>query len=141
MKSIIEELVVKMREKGLRVTQQRKAILKVLAESNSPCSAEETHSKLGCDACDLVTAYRCLVQFEKVGIVEMGGRETGTRVYFLDQGRGHHHHLTCRDCGRTERIDLCMGEELEAVAKGFGFVQISHIMEVFGKCPSCTSVS
>ena len=135
MKSIIEELVVKMREKGLRVTQQRKAILKVLAESKSPCSAEETHSKLECDACDLVTAYRCLDQFEKAGVIELGVRENGTKVYSLSHG--HHHHLSCRDCGRTEKIDLCMGKELEAAAKSFGFVEISHIMEVFGKCPNC----
>jgi hypothetical protein len=30
-----------------------------------------------------------------------------------------------------------MGEELEQTAKSFGFIEISHVMEVFGTCPSC----
>jgi Fur family ferric uptake transcriptional regulator len=81
--------------------------------------------------------YRCLDQFEKSGIVESGVRENGTKVYCLGHGHGHHHHLTCRSCGRTERIDLCMGKELEAVAKSFGFTKVTHIMEVFGNCPIC----
>ena len=95
-----------LRAKGLRVTEQRRAILEALARADSPKSAEETFSALPPDTCDLVTAYRCLEQFEKAGVVERGVRENGTKVYCLGHGHGHHHHLTCRKCGRTERIDL-----------------------------------
>ncbi len=126
-----------LRAKGLRVTEQRKAILEALACADSPKSAEETFSALPADSCDLVTVYRCLEQFEKAGVVERGVRENGTKVYCLGHGHGHHHHLSCRKCGRTERIDLCMGDELEEVAKGFGYTEVSHVMEVFGLCPSC----
>lgn len=128
----------KLREKGLRLTKQRKAILEVLADAESPASAEETFSSLPRDTCDLVTAYRCLEQFERARIVERGVRENGTKVYCLSHGHGHHHHLTCRKCGTVERIDLCKSEELEEAAQGFGYTEISHVMEVFGLCPECS---
>ncbi len=134
---MVRQAVDKLRSKGLRVTDQRRAILKALSQSESPKSADETHAALPVDTCDPVTAYRCLEQFEKAGVVERGVRENGTKVYCLGHGHGHHHHLTCRKCGRTERIDLCMGEEMEKVAEGFGFTEVSHVMEAFGVCPSC----
>ncbi len=137
MSDLVRQAVDKLRSEGLRVTEQRRAILKALSQSESPKSADETHAALPVDTCDPVTAYRCLEQFEKAGVVERGVRENGTKVYCLGHGHGHHHHLTCRQCGRTERIDLCMGEEMEKVAEGFGFTEVSHVMEVFGVCPSC----
>ena len=139
MKDLVSGLVKKLREKGLRATEQRRAILEALAKSEVPKSAEETFSALPADTCDLVTAYRCLEQFEKAGVVELGVRENGTRVYCLGHGHnGHHHHLTCRKCGHAERVDLCMGKELEEVAHGYGFTKVTHVMEVFGVCPSCS---
>ena len=57
MKDLVSGLVKKLREKGLRVTEQRKAILEALAKSEAPKSAEETFSALPADTCDLVTAY------------------------------------------------------------------------------------
>jgi Fur family ferric uptake transcriptional regulator len=137
MTSLIDEAIARLREKGLRITDQRKSILRVLAEAEVPMSAEEAHAALVDEACDLVTAYRCLDQFEKAKIVELGVRENGTKVYCLGHGHGHHHHLTCRSCGRTERIDICMEEELDEVAANFGFVDLSHVMEAFGVCPKC----
>ena len=138
MSTSVNVAISKLREKGLRLTKQRKAILEVLADAESPASAEETFSSLPKDTCDLVTAYRCLEQFERARIVERGVRENGTKVYCLSHGHGHHHHLTCRKCGTAERIDLCMGEELEVAAQGFGYTEISHVMEVFGLCPECS---
>ena len=31
-----------------------------------------------------------------------------------------------------------MGDEFEKVAEGFGYTEVSHVMEVFGLCPDCT---
>lgn len=103
-------------------------------------SADECFAGLTKVKCDLVTIYRCLEQFEKTGIVELGVRENGTRVYCLGHGHegGHHHHLTCRKCGHAERVDICMGNELEELARGHGFTKVTHVMEVFGLCPSCS---
>lgn len=138
MNSSVNMAISKLKENGLRLTKQRKAILEALANAEIPCSAEETFSSLPTDTCDLVTAYRCLEQFERAQIVERGVRENGTKVYCLGHGHGHHHHLTCRKCGTAERIDMCMGDELEKAAEGFGYTDVSHVMEVFGVCPECS---
>ena len=135
----VESAIKLLRKEGLRITEQRKAILNVLAHADTPLSAEENHVNLTTEQCDLVTVYRCLEQFVKKGIVEMGVRENGTKVYWLGHGdgTGHHHHLTCRKCGRAERVDLCVGSELEKIAHGYGYTKITHVMEAFGLCPIC----
>ncbi|MGB0355633.1 MAG: Fur family transcriptional regulator [Opitutales bacterium] len=140
MSKLVEQAITLLRKEGFRITEQRKAILEVLAKAESPMSADECFAGLTKVKCDLVTIYRCLEQFEKTGIVELGVRENGTRVYCLGHGHegGHHHHLTCRKCGHAERVDICMGNELEELARGHGFTNVTHVMEVFGLCPSCS---
>ena len=81
MKKLVSVALEKLKKEGLRITEQRRAILTVLASVDQPKSAEETFAILPEDSCDLVTAYRCLEQFEKVGVVERGVRENGTKVY------------------------------------------------------------
>ena len=135
--SLVERGLLQLSEAGLRITKQRKALLSTLAEADNPLSADETHAQLAKGTCDLVTVYRSLEQFEKIGVLQLGVRENGTKVYCLSHGHDHHHHLTCRSCGRTERVDLCMGDELEKVGKSYGFTDMTHVMEVFGTCPDC----
>ena len=135
--SLVERTLLQLSAAGLRITKQRKAHLSILAEADNPLSADETHAQLAKGTCDLVTVYRSLEQFEKIGLLQLGVRENGTKVYCLSHGHDHHHHLTCRSCGRTERVDLCMGDELEKVGKSYGFTDMTHVMEVFGTCPDC----
>ncbi len=135
--SLVDRTLLQLSEAGLRITKQRKALLSTLAEADNPLSADETHAQLAKGTCDLVTVYRSLEQFEKIGVLQLGVRENGTKVYCLSHGHDHHHHLTCRSCGRTERVDLCMGDELEKVGKSHGFRDMTHVMEVFGTCPDC----
>ena len=135
--SLVNRTLLQLSEAGLRITKQRKALLSTLVEADSPLSADETHAQLAKGTCDLVTVYRSLEQFEKIGVLQLGVRENGTKVYCLSHGHDHHHHLTCRSCGRTERVDLCMGDELEKVGKSYGFTDMTHVMEVFGTCPDC----
>lgn len=136
-RSLVDKSLMRLSESGLRVTKQRRAMLEALAKAENPFSAEEVHGQLTEARCDLVTVYRSLEQFERVGVVQLGVRENGTKVYCLSHGHGHHHHLTCRSCGHTERIDMCMGEEFEKVGESFGFTELNHVMELFGKCPDC----
>jgi Fe2+ or Zn2+ uptake regulation protein len=135
--SLVDRTLLQLSEAGLRITKQRKALLCTLAEADNPLSADETHAQLAKGTCDLVTVYRSLEQFEKIGVLQLGVRENGTKVYCLSHGHDHHHHLTCRSCGRTERVDLCMGDELAEVGKSYGFTDLTHVMEVFGTCPDC----
>jgi len=134
---LLDNAVASLRSAGLRVTEQRRAILRALAGAEGTLSADETHEILEPDTCDLVTVYRCLESFEKAGTVQRGVRENGTKVYCLAHGADHHHHLTCRVCGLTERIDVCVEADLENLAKERGFKDVSHVLEVYGTCEDC----
>ena len=134
---LFDAAVAALRSAGLRITEQRRSILRALAEADGTLSAEETHEALDPGSCDLVTVYRCLESFEKAGTVQRGVRENGTKVYCLAHGADHHHHLTCRVCGLTERIDVCVEADLENLAKERGFKDVSHVLEVYGTCEDC----
>ncbi len=140
-KTSIDHFLKNLSEAGLRLTRQRRLMIEALVRAENPQSAEETHGAMPAGSCDLVTVYRSLEQFERIGVVQLGVRENGTKVYCLSHGQDHHHHLTCRGCGRTERIDLCMADELEKVGRSHGFRRLSHVMEVFGTCPDCSKQS
>ena len=51
----------------------------------------------------------------------------------------HHHHLVCRDCGRTVEISVPASFESWSARVGAdeGFTDLSHTVEIFGTCPTC----
>jgi len=132
MVQLVENGITLLREKGLRVTEQRKAILEVLASARlSNVGRRNFRSILPEKSCDLVTAYRCLNSLRKWDVVQRGVRENGTKVYCLGHGHGHHHHLTCEIV--EERNELIFAwERVGAKRKIFRVFEITHVMEVFG---------
>ena len=67
-------------------------------------------------------------------------------VWFAGEGEaryrscssGHHHHLVCRSCGRTVEVRDAKVERWAArVGAEHGFTEISHTLEVFGRCAQC----
>jgi Fur family transcriptional regulator, ferric uptake regulator len=54
----------------------------------------------------------------------------------------HHHHLVCRDCGRTVEVEGPTVESwAQRIAEENGFAEVSHTVEVFGVCPTCQGTS
>jgi Fur family ferric uptake transcriptional regulator len=52
----------------------------------------------------------------------------------------HHHHLTCRTCGRSVEVEGRAVEQwAEKVAAEAGFTEVDHTVELFGLCPECAS--
>ena len=51
---------------------------------------------------------------------------------------GHHHHLVCRDCGRTVEVEGPAVERwADKVSAAPGFTDVSHTLELFGRCVDC----
>lgn len=121
---------------GLRVTEARKRLIRILAESERPLSVEDLSAQSE-GHFDLVTVYRNLEVFKDSGIVERIQLESGKVLFELSAEEGHSHHIVCRSCHMTERIEFCMGGELERYATSRGFSNLSHTIEVFGICPEC----
>jgi Fur family transcriptional regulator, ferric uptake regulator len=119
-----------------RRTEQREAILDALAASKRAVTAQELHGKL--EGVGLATVYRNLQRLADSGDADTLRRDNG-EVAFLICESGHHHHLTCRVCGRVEQVRDCrLDDWASEVATGHGFSDVEHRAELVGVCAACS---
>lgn len=128
-----------LRERGLKATPARELILATLGAKRVPRTAQDLFDVLGKKhTIDLVTIYRTLASFEKVGIVNRVDLRRDAVAYEL--AGEHHHHIVCTECGTVEDFDACGLESLimKVQSRAKGFAQISaHSLELFGVCRTC----
>jgi len=119
-----------------RRTEQREAILDALAASERAVTAQELHGQL--EGVGLATVYRNLQRLADSGDADTLRRDNG-EVAFLICESGHHHHLTCRVCGRVEQVRDCrLDDWASEVAAGHGFSDVEHRAELVGVCLACS---
>ncbi|QGN56975.1 Fur family transcriptional regulator [Nostocoides sp. HKS02] len=124
-----------------RPTRQRSAVAAVLAGIDGFRSAQELHALLreGGDKVGLATVYRNLQAMAADGEIDMIRTDEGEAVYRACS-TGHHHHLVCRQCGRTVEVE---GVAVEAWARSVstehGFTDVDHTVEIVGLCTTCSS--
>jgi Fur family ferric uptake transcriptional regulator len=122
------------------MTKQRAAVTDALAGLDDFRSAQQLHELLRArgDGIGLATVYRTLQSLADDGDVDVLRSEGGENVYRRCARSEHHHHLVCRECGKTVEID---GPSVEswasAVGAGHGFTDIQHTVELFGTCAEC----
>ncbi|MCH6258036.1 transcriptional repressor [Puniceicoccaceae bacterium K14] len=133
----LENAISNLKKESLRITEPRKALLKLLIDTHKPLSAEELHEALGSEQYDLVTVYRNLETFEKAGIVSRIPTESGKGLYEMNDEQKHYHHIICRHCHKAEKLDECHIHELEEIATKLGFSNITHVLELYGVCQEC----
>lgn len=125
-----------------RATRQRAAILDLLQEAESFLSAQQMHDALRAKGMKvgLTTVYRNLQLMTELEEVDHVRREDGESMYRRCDSGEHHHHLVCRACGYT--VELA-NDQLETWAKALArkhrFSQVTHDLELFGLCSSCSS--
>lgn len=120
-----------------RRTEQRQAILDALRESERAVTAQELHGQL--DGVGLATVYRNLQRLADSGDADTLRRDNG-ELAFLICGGGHHHHLSCRECGRVEEVRDCrLDDWAREVAVGHGFSEVEHRAELVGVCAACAA--
>lgn len=122
---------------GLRKTQPRLAVLDALNEHHGPFTTDEIHGLIRGAKLDLVTVYRTLGSFEKLGIVRRCDFGDGVARYELGSETHHHHHVICRVCRKAEPLDDCVLERLEKDVQKLGYGEITHSLEFFGVCRDC----
>ena len=123
-----------------RRTKQRTAIHDVVQELSNFHSAQDIHielarrgSKVG-----LSTVYRALAMMSADGEVDTLLRDDGETMYRHCEVSAHHHHLVCRLCGATVEVDGPTVESwTQRMAAQHGFDEVSHTLEIFGRCPRC----
>lgn len=124
---------------GMRPTRQRRAVVEALASFDDFRSAQEIHDLLGRrgDPVGLATVYRTLQRLADAGEVDVLRTEDGEAIYRRCSER-HHHHLVCRECGRTVEVEGPTVERwTHAIAAEHGYDDVSHTLEIFGTCAGC----
>jgi len=134
------DLEKRLKSRGYRITPQREAVYRVLAENEGrPLSPEAVHEHavkkrpgLG-----VATVYRTLELLCKLGLatqVHLHGEE---RYYEVNTGK-HRHHLVCLSCGSVEAVEACMIDELKELVKDdTDFLVTEHCISLFGYCSGC----
>jgi Fur family transcriptional regulator, ferric uptake regulator len=123
-------------------TARREAVRRALASSKGFRSAQDIFADLRADGSKigLTTVYRALQALSDSGEVDVLRTDDGEAVYRACTTDEHHHHLVCRTCGRTVEVEGPVVERwAEAVGAEYGFVEVTHTVEIFGTCPDCAS--
>lgn len=121
-----------------RPTRQRTAIGAILAGTEEFRSAQELHAALVAQGTrvGLATVYRNLQAMAADGEIDVLRTDEGEALYRACRTDSHHHHLICRECGRTVEVDGPPGFERwsHAVSAAHGYREVTHTLEIFGVC-------
>ena len=123
-----------------RGTRQAQALAAALESLPGFCSAQEIHAELRRrgEHVGLATVYRHLQALSEDGSVDAIRDASGEILYRQCETSVHHHHLTCRNCGRSVEVEGRAVEQwAEKVAAEAGFTDVGHTVELFGLCPQC----
>lgn len=127
------------RQMGLKVTQQRMAILESLSAGRAHVTAQEVFETVNAKYPEIgfATVYRFLRKMAELAMVtevRMGGLPARYEL----TPRRHHDHLTCMQCGQIVEFESPQIETLqELVAKEHNFRLTHHVLELYGICPRC----
>tara|TARA_B100001750_G_scaffold134517_1_gene107030 strand:- start:386 stop:814 length:429 start_codon:yes stop_codon:yes gene_type:complete len=130
----------KCKEKGVRLTDQRKVIAKVMSDSKTKYGSkdhpnvDELHKRVNLidEKISIATVYRTVKLFEEAGIVEKHDFKGGKARYEQSPDE-HHDHLI--DINSGEIIEF-VNEEIEElqkkVAQKLGYKLVDHKLELYG---------
>jgi len=127
----LEELCV---SKGMRMTEQRRVIARVLQSSNDHPDTEEVYRRSSAidDKISISTVYRTVKLFEDAGIIERHEFGDGRSRYETVPDE-HHDHLIDLKTGRVIEFK---NEEIEAlqdaIAEKLGYRLVDHRLELYG---------
>jgi Fur family ferric uptake transcriptional regulator len=125
-----------------RTTRQQLALERLLAGCTDFRSAQDLHAQLRAEGArvGLTTVYANLRALAEGGAVDTLRTESGEALFRRCESGAHHHHLVCRECGRTVEVAGPAVERwAEQVAAAEGFVDVRHTVEIVGTCAACAS--
>jgi Fur family transcriptional regulator, ferric uptake regulator len=125
---------------GMRRTLPRRVLLRILAATERPVSAQELFEQTDEDI-NPVTIYRTLNELTRLNLLTR--TEFGEGFYRYEPAPGpsdteHHHHVICDSCGTIDDFEGCMVEAmLEQTRLPENFQVASHTLTLHGTCGRC----
>ena len=120
--------------KGLRLTDQRKLIAKVMSKSESHPDVAELHKKVSKfnSAISIATVYRTVKLFEEAGIVSKHDFK-GSKSRYEQAPEEHHDHLIDINSGEiTEFVNEEIEKLQKQIAEKLGYKLVDHRLELYG---------
>ena len=121
-------------ERGLRITEQRRVIARVLSEAEDHPDVEELHRRSSAidPKISIATVYRTVRLFEEAGILERHEFGDG-RSRYEAASDAHHDHLIDVETGKViEFVDEDLEELQKRIAEKLGYRLVDHRMELYG---------
>ena len=135
----MDTMINKLKERDFRITPQRLAVLRILAESEGHPSVEDIFRQVKpiFPTTSLATIYKTVNLLKNIGeVVELDFSEESNRY---DGNRPYPHpHLICTKCKTVVDPDMATISDLsEELAKKTGYEIVTHRLDFFGICPRC----
>lgn len=131
---------------GLKVTNQRIAILEVLEDRpGEHLTAEEIYGfvKEKYPEIGLATVYRTIQMLSELEVIDKLNLDDGFVRYEIGnrekEGSHHHHHLICLNCHSVLTFEDDLLEALEErIRKSLCFKVVDHEVKLYGYCKKCS---
>jgi Fur family ferric uptake transcriptional regulator len=124
----------KCKQKGVRLTDQRKLIAHVMSESENHPDVDELHKKVSKfdSKISIATIYRTVKLFEEAGIVSKHDFK-GSKSRYEQAPEEHHDHLIDINSGEiTEFVNEEIEKLQKRVAEKLGYRLVDHRLELYG---------
>lgn len=135
-----------LKDRGLKVTNQRVLVLEVLSNSEDKhLTTEEIYELVKADYPEigLATVYRTIQLLLELGLVDRINLDDGFVRYEIGQITGehkhHHHHLICLGCSKVFSFEDDLLDQLEErIKETLNFQVIDHEVKLYGYCNVCS---
>ena len=128
------DIIARCEAKGLRMTDQRRTVARIIGEADDHPDVEELYARAAAldPKISLATVYRAVKLFEEAGILEKLEFGDG-RARYEDAERDHHDHLIDVNSGQViEFVDPEIEALQEKIAARLGYRLIGHRLELLG---------
>lgn len=129
-----DNIIARCEAKGLRMTDQRRTVARVIGESDDHPDVEELYARASAldPKISLATVYRTVKLFEEAGLLDRLEFGDG-RARYEDADRDHHDHLIDVTNGAViEFVDPEIEALQERIAAKLGYRLIGHRLELLG---------
>ena len=120
--------------KGVKLTDQRKIIAKVMSEANDHPNVDELYNRVSKidSKISIATVYRTVKLFEESGILTKHEFKGG-KARYEELNESHHDHLIDINTGEiTEFVNKDIEKLQEQVAEKLGYKLVDHRLELYG---------
>ncbi|MCT4598789.1 MAG: transcriptional repressor [Vallitalea sp.] len=139
-----EEFKKILKEKGFKLTTQRRTVLDVLQRNEGKhLTAEEIYEivKKDCPEIGLATVYRTIQLLHELKLIDKLNLDDGYIRYEIgkfNNDHHHHHHLICERCGNVIEVEDDLMESIEErFQNNYDFQVTDHKVKFYGICRNC----